>query len=160
MASHRELATEWLERAERTQHGHYLAALYYSQRHYWMGVPVVLLTAAVGTSVFATLQNKPDAWVQISVGLLSFLATLLAALQTFLSYGERAEKHRLAGARYGAIGRRLELLLATDSGWEVLEEVEKELSSLAQESPNIPRVVHKPMEARDREWARRQRGDA
>lgn len=158
--AHRELAVEWLHRAERTQHGHYLAALHFSQWHYWMGVPVVLLTAAVGTSVFATLQNKPDAWVQITVGLLSFLAALLAALQTFLGYGERAEKHRLAGARYGGIGRRLELLLASDSGWEALKEIEEELNSLAQESPNIPRVVHKPLEDRDREWANRQSRDA
>lgn len=152
MTTHRDLAVEWLERAERTQHGHYLAALYYSQRHYWMGVPVVLLTAAVGTSVFASLQSSPALWLQITVGLLSFLATLLAALQTFLSYGERAEKHRRAGARYGGLGRRLELLLAADSGWEELKEIQAELDSLAQESPNLPKVVHAPLAERDRKW--------
>lgn len=102
--------------------------------------------------MFASLQQKADVWLQILVGLMSVSATVLACLQTFLGFSERAEKHRMAGARYGALGRQLELMLAQDSDWTPLEEIRKQLDSLAQESPNIPKAVHKPMAQYKPRW--------
>jgi uncharacterized membrane protein YidH (DUF202 family) len=46
----------------------------------------------VGTSVFATAQKQPEPWLQIAVGLASIAAALLASLQTFLGYSERAQE--------------------------------------------------------------------
>jgi SMODS and SLOG-associating 2TM effector domain family 4 len=154
MTSERQVAEEWYDRVALTQHGHYVAALYFSRRQYWIGIPVVLLTAIVGTSVFASIQQKPDLWLQIAVGLMSIAATVLACLQTFLGYTDRAEKHRLAGARYGAVGRQLELMLARDSGWDVLDTMKQQLDTLAQESPNIPQAVHGAMEQYRPRWRR------
>jgi hypothetical protein len=63
-------------------------------------------------------------------------AAILASLQTFLGYSERAEKHRVAGAKYGAVGRELETLRASarSESDEVISEVRKRLD----ESPNNP----------------------
>jgi hypothetical protein len=62
---------------------------------------------------------------------LSVSATVLAALQTFLSNNERAEKHRMAGARYRALGWQLALMLAHDPIAAVLTTSEsKSMSSL------------------------------
>lgn len=67
-------------------------------------------------------------------------AAILASLQTFLGYSERAEKHRVAGAKYGAVGRELETLRASarSESDEVISEVRKRLDALALESPNNP----------------------
>jgi hypothetical protein len=99
----------------------------------------------VGTSVFATLQQKPEFWWQLSVGLMSIAAAALSALQSFLGYSDKAEKHRSAGAKYNAIGRELELLLAQDSDWAPLDSIRQRIDTLAQESPHIPESVHGEM---------------
>lgn len=64
-----------------------------------------------------------------------------AALQTFLRYAERAEKHRAAGARYGAVRRRLEAIFAGDADardGHYLTAIRDELDRLAEDSPNVP----------------------
>ena len=103
------------------------------------------LTTLVGTSVFATLQKRPEPWLQITVGLASVLAAILASLQTFMGYSQRAEKHRVAGAKYGALGRELEALRASTKAEsdEVIAELRKRLDTLALESPNNPIWIYK-----------------
>jgi len=67
------------------------------------------------------------------------------ALQTFLGYSERAEKHRIAGAKYGALGRELEQLRASETppSSEMISEVRKRLDDLAVESPNNPLPIYR-----------------
>src|SRR5690349_4150260 len=102
-----EVATQWYDRVSIVAIGHYRAALRYSRLHHWFSLPTVVLTTIVGTSVFATLQAKPDFWWQILVGTMSIVAAILSGLQSFLSYNDKAEKHRAAGAKYNAVGREL-----------------------------------------------------
>jgi SMODS and SLOG-associating 2TM effector domain family 4 len=134
----------WYERVVVTQRAHYLSADYFGARKYWLGIPAVVLSTLVGTSVFATVQKQPALWLQITVGLASVAAALLASLQTFLGYSERAEKHRIAGAKYGALGRELEQVLASDAtvAPEAMAEIRKRLDDLAVESPNNPLPIY------------------
>jgi hypothetical protein len=131
---------EWYVRVVQTQRAHYQSAEYFARLKFWLGIPTVVLSTAVGTSVFAALQKQPDFWLQVCVGLASVLAALLASLQTFLGYAERAEKHRIAGAKYGAVGRELEVLRASASvpSEQLINEIRKRLDTLALESPNNP----------------------
>jgi len=144
MAAHSQVLNEWYERVAVTQRAHYLSADHFGARKYWLGVPAVVLSTLVGTSVFATVQKQPELWLQISVGLASVVAALLTSLQTFLGYAERAEKHRIAGAKYGALGRELEQMRATgaETTPEQITEVRKLLDDLAVESPNNPLHIY------------------
>jgi len=145
MAS-RVVAIKWYQRAATTAHGHYRAALRYSRLHYWFGFPTVVLATVVGTSVFATLQAKPELWWQLTVGVMSIAAAILSALQSFLGYSDKAEKHRAAGAKYNAVGRQLELWLSLPQEDEaVLESIRQRIDALAQESPHIPESVFREM---------------
>jgi hypothetical protein len=83
---------DWYQRVAVTQRAHYYSAEHFGARKYWLGIPAVVLSTLVGTSVFATIQTQPQLWLQIAVGLASVAAALLASLQTFLGYSERAEK--------------------------------------------------------------------
>lgn len=81
-----------------------------------LGIPATVISAIVGTAVFASLsESHPEKWMTIVVGLFSVLAAVLAALQTYLGFSERAEQHRKSAGRYGIIRRQLEELLATYS---------------------------------------------
>jgi len=103
-------------------------------------IPTIVLSTVVGTSIFSAIGQSVEQWHQILVGGLSIAAAVLASLQTFMSYSERAEKHRLAAARYGAICRQLDITrIAPDEGaLEALEDLRKSIDVLATESPNPP----------------------
>lgn len=143
--SERDIAREWYERVVWIQYGHYRTALSLTRRHQILGGLNVGLSAVVGTSLFATLGNQAN--LLVFTGVVSILTTLVAAIQAFLSYGERADKHRIAGARYGVVGRRLEVLLARpELNVNELEKVEERLGALSQECPHIPEYVNKQMQ--------------
>ena len=82
---------DWYQRVVATQKGHYLSTDHFARLNYWLGIPVMALSTLVGTSVFASLQEQPEAWLQILIGLASVFAAVLASLQTFLGFAERAE---------------------------------------------------------------------
>jgi hypothetical protein len=146
MSTPEQVLDDWYQRVVVTQSAHYLSADYFGARKYWLGIPAVVLSTLVGTSVFAALQKQPELWQQITVGLASVAAALLASLQTFLGYSERAEKHRIAGAKYGALGRELEQLRASGAATpspEAMSEVRKRLDDLAIESPNNSVTIYR-----------------
>lgn len=144
MSTTAQVLDDWYKRVAITQRAHYLSADYFGKRKYWLGIPAVLLSTLVGTTVFASLQKQPELWLQITVGLASVAAAILTSLQTFLSYSERAEKHRLAGAKYGALGRELEILRSLpEVNIETINDLRARLDSLAQESPNNPLPIYK-----------------
>ncbi len=144
------VAQQWYNRAALVAHGHYRAALRFSRLNYWFGFPSVVLATIVGTSVFATLQAKPEFWWQVLVGVMSIAAAILSALQSFLGYSDKAEKHRAAGAKYNAIGRELELWLSLpQEDLQRLDAIRQRIDSLAQESPHIPESVHREMSKSD-----------
>jgi hypothetical protein len=140
MSTLEEVLDDWYERVAVTQRAHYISAEHFARKSYWLGIPVIGSTTLVGTSVFATLQKQPQPWLQITVGLASVLAAILASLQTFLGYSQRAEKHRIAGAKYGALGRELEVLRASaeSASNDVIANLRKRLDAMALESPNNP----------------------
>lgn len=107
-----ELLTKWLERVRRAQSAHYDSAVRCDRWHFWIGVPLVILTSFIGTSVFVTLQREAGAYIKIAVGLASVAAAVLASVQTFLRFSERAVSHRAAGMRFGALRKEIEHMQA------------------------------------------------
>ncbi|MFM0736054.1 SLATT domain-containing protein [Paraburkholderia xenovorans] len=137
-----QLLLKWIRRARESQMSHYDMADLLSSRERRVGWLVTALTAFVGTAVFASLNaNAVSPALRIVVGLVSVTAAVSSALQTFLRYAERAEKHRSAGARYGAVRRRLEAIFAGDPDaldGHYLTAIRDELDRLAEDSPNVP----------------------
>jgi hypothetical protein len=142
----KELLIDWLLRIRRIQLAHAKSATYFERLNFWLGIPVVALTTLVGTSVFATLQKEAGTSIKIAVGIASVLAAILAGLQTFLRYSERAERHRVTGAKYGVLRREIEQKLALPS--TTIEEIEKYVDSmrmrwdkLSEDSPMTPQRI-------------------
>lgn len=81
-------------------------------------------------------------------GFLSILVAILSALQTFFRFYEKSEKYKSISAKYGAIRRQLEHLMALDQITEKelerkLEDIRKSMDDLAINSLNIPERVKK-----------------
>lgn len=126
--------------------GHHLTAAQKSNLNNLFGVPAVIISAIVGTTVFATLEQNPDIFWRIIVGLILILSAVLSTLQTRFNYADTAEKHKTAGIRYSAIRRRLEIfeLRCADptsdrqSALNELEKIISDLEKLAEDLPSIP----------------------
>jgi hypothetical protein len=117
-----------------------------------LGVPVVVLTTLVGTSVFATLQETVNTGMRIFAGVAIVLAAVLASLQTFLNLGEQAEKNRAAAEKWPAIRREITEMLALHPAHAAtrgdpkayLDDLRTRIDEVAAESPDMP----------DSQWAR------
>ena len=137
----RNLMETWYKRAEACHKCHFLASHRYSKYNHMIGIPTILFTTIVGTTVFASLSTESRLVIAtVVIGSVSMVAAILSSLQTFLGFSERADRHRDAGVKYGATGRKMELLLNENSlpdgpGAAALK---KELDDLAASSPKIP----------------------
>lgn len=150
-----ELLRHWRFRVHRVQIGHYEAGRACENRHFWLGVPAVVISTVVGTAVFVSIsevaQETTLVWPKILVGLLSVTSGVLIGLQTFLRYREQAELHKVAGSKYAHLKHEIELLAAMPPDdqnifRQKLIEIEKEWDTVRMESPNLPSSIWKKME--------------
>src|SRR5947208_10376766 len=89
--AHDALVQDWHNRAAAAQHAHYLLAHRLRRRNLGLGIPAVVFSSIVGTSLFATLtRENVNTSLRILIGCISVLAAVAAALQTFLRFAERA----------------------------------------------------------------------
>jgi hypothetical protein len=112
----------------------------------WLGIPTAILSALVGTSVFAALNEQPGKAAQIAVGLVSILVAILASLQTFLRLAERAEKHKESAARFAALHREVDqaLVLPPTTDQELktwMDSFRERWDALAREAPTANRRI-------------------
>ena len=137
----KELLEKWLKRLRESQFAHYESAKSLSRSNYALGIPAVILSTFVGTSIFASLGETLSSSTQILVGIVSVLAATLSAVQTFLGFSERAAKHRTIASRYGSARRRIEELLAVSGPAVSPEEISNlrhEIDSISEEAPDVP----------------------
>ncbi len=130
---------------------HYLAADHNTSFNRYLGIPVIVITAVVGTTIFGTLSANPTPGWKIATGVFSLAGTILSALQTSLGFSQTAEKHKAAGEAYNAVRRRFSLFLLkygqtrdiqTDASYEnafaELESIVLSLNDLPKEFPALP----------------------
>lgn len=148
-ASTEQLIEDWYRRARESQFAHYESVQPLVRANYKLGLPVVALSTLVATSVFATLESATALGYRISVGIISASAAVLAALQTFLRFDERAEKHRAAGGQYGALRRELEQARAGGPPYDarVINDIREKLDSISSHAPEITARVWARTEA-------------
>ena len=147
-----ELLRAWHRRVAAIERGHRLMADRMRRRHLGLGIPVVVLTTAVGTSVFASMQDSDRNTLLVIAGTVSLVAAVLSSLQTFLRYSMRWEGHRIAAIRYEALRRDMAEMLAVPreargDPVKQLDGVRQRMDRYAKESPTVG----------ERQWARLER---
>lgn len=137
---------DWFRRARESQHTHYEAARHFGRLNTFLSIPVIALTAILGTGAFASIEKQVDNEMKILFGLIGLATAGLAAVQSNLKYAERSSKHRRIGFGYGAIRREIEELIAMPvesrpNTSDFLPKLRSKLDNLASESPDIPRKI-------------------
>lgn len=134
---------DWERRCAAAAEVHFQTAEGLARWNLYLGIPVVVLSAIVGTSAFATVSGDVNVGLSVAAGTLSVIAAVLASVQTFLRFGARAEQHRVAAEHWSAIRREIEkaLALAAQQLGDpklVLEEVKAHMDEAADKAPAMP----------------------
>ena len=143
-----EIISRWHRGMRILELGHHTAAAHFTRRQRLLGIPVVIVSTVVGTTVFATISSSPHPAAQILVGILSVTAGILSSLQTFLNFPELAEKHKIAAVKYGGLRREIEQVgTFASSGSDQLqtffESFRTRWDALDEDSPSIPMSIYR-----------------
>jgi hypothetical protein len=107
------LLADWQGLLRILQVAHYRCSAHYTRWNRILGVLVVAITTVVGGQTFASIEETATgSSMKLVFGGIAITAAVLAALQTFLGFGELAEKHRNTAVRYGSLRRELEQTVA------------------------------------------------
>ena len=93
----------WLDRLMVRRNGHMENVKKYGKRNKQFGIPTIIVSAIVGSAVFATIGEADMVEIQIAAGIFSLAGAALSALQTFLGYDSLSEKNHAAAAGYSKL---------------------------------------------------------
>lgn len=146
-----DLLEDWRNRAYACQVAYFYACSKSRRAYYLLGVPTVILSAIVGTAIFAGAgtgveAENEDFYIRMLLGTISVIATVLSALQTFFNFSEAANRNARAGEMYASIRRQIEETLALPaelraSPKQYLESIRKQMDEAGTKTPEISRRV-------------------
>ena len=133
------LLHDWWSRTRESQWAHYESDKFLMRIHYWIGIPLVLLTAFSGTSIFYAISTEHGRYLDFIVAATSVVAAILSGLQTFLRLPERAAAHREAAVAYSVIRRAIEERISDTEarGLGDLSALRVQIDTVAERSPPI-----------------------
>jgi hypothetical protein len=112
-----------------------------------LGSTATVLTAIVGTSIFATLQEDVSVAARVVVGVLTIAAATSTAVHTFAALSQRRDAYQKASRRHAAVRRRIEAVRARLAEgeqfdvWAEIASLQTALDDAALASPNAsPRI--------------------
>jgi hypothetical protein len=125
--------------------GHHEAARLWTDFHYIIGVPTMVMAAVAGTAALWQFDCHG-----VVAGVLAMLVTGMAAVTTFIDPCAKANSHQVAGTKYNALRNSVRLFhrveLATDepehSLMKQLREFSRRRDELNHDSPQIPRSAY------------------
>ena len=103
---------EWLLGLRIGHRAHFESAKHYERLHLAIGIPTVIISALMGTTVFANFEYSSRPGMKLTLSILSVLMIVFRSLQAFLRHAERSERHRTAAIQLGEVRRELEELMA------------------------------------------------
>jgi hypothetical protein len=152
----RDLIGQWVNGLRIWQMAHMRASAWFGRMHFVLGVPVTVLAAVIGTSLFADTGQLPPALRYFSA-LASIAVAVLSALQTFFNYPQRANQHAATAAKFGALRRRLETAVAFPGDSKGLAEkakaIQTEWAELEESMPVVPQRFYDEAQSRVRSFS-------
>lgn len=120
---------------------HFNAAERKQSYHYWLGVPLVLINIAVGTTLFISLTEGREDWIKFIPVVLAFIAAIMGGIQTYFNFSEKVEGHKRCGNEYLALMKRCNMLESLIRDELVNnEDVIKQLESISENVNSINKM--------------------
>ena len=126
--------------------GHYAAAHFWSKFHLWIGIPVVVLSAAAGASAFSKFDPQ-----HIIAGIISIAVVALSSVMTFLNPNSKASAHLDAANKYDSLMNKIRIFWSIDCWRDESEQVltekvkyfSEQKDNLNQSCPQLPKWAYR-----------------
>ena len=89
---------------------HFNAADRKENYHYWIGIPLTIITILTTTILFYVLTDGATNWIKFIPLVLAFAASFLSGFQTYFNFNKQVEGHRRIGNKYLAVLKRADRL--------------------------------------------------
>lgn len=144
------ILNSWAETAALYRSLHLNAYEYYSFINNIITYPVILLSALLGMSGFATITNEKPTTTEITIAYISavsnFIVALLTSIMKVKKYSEKSENHLTASINYIKFYREIKLELVLDRGSraysiDFCRNIKHKFNTLTTNSPTIPKHI-------------------
>jgi hypothetical protein len=114
------LLRQWRKQICKRQRGHMKRNRTFEAYYYYLGIPMIIINAIVGTGILATFQNcsksadtwcASSEWIRVIIGIVAIISTVLSAINVFLNYGGRAGSHKSSADSFGDLVRLIDSTL-------------------------------------------------
>jgi hypothetical protein len=149
-----QLLRGWLLHAHKGRQRHDLAARRCDLTRRWISGAAAVLSAIVGTSIFAALEKDLGASnlkIKVAIIATGIFSAVLTGLSSFMNLAERTEKHRSASVQYKKMIRELERVLSqpvTEMPREHPDviRIKQQLDELEEKAPVVPEKFYSQVE--------------
>jgi len=137
------------EEVYRNEQARYQCAKEYRRFHYWLGVPTVIITAAISSSLFYLLESNAAQYQKLILASISAIAAVLVSVQTFLEPSKLAEKNVDCGRGLYGLRMKLENFVAKldsvgdEEAEQFLDQTSTEMEKISVGVPEIPTRIWK-----------------
>jgi len=129
---------EWIDLSQIVFNRHNQLAKKNYRIHWFLGVPVVIITALTGPSALLGLYGKYQP-IAIIIGISSLIAAVLSGLTSFGNFSRKGAEHQELASRCKCLEMELEFRKAFQP--KTNEEAEKAFSELKRQFSGIPLIV-------------------
>lgn len=135
---HDRLLKHWHKESKRYQKLHYYASDYYRRWDNYIGIPKIIISTVVGTSMFATVNTAPNTMTQVAQASVVIFSAILSAIHQKLNYGSLSERHSQASSCYATVCMSIEKELSVK--YKHRTHVDAVLSSLYSELDHLNKI--------------------
>jgi hypothetical protein len=131
---------------------HYVAGKQFEQWNKYLGVPNIILSVVVGTSLFGTsglsIDTDSSKYVMLIAGLIALIGAALSGVHQFLDFGGLAQKHIQASTIYDNIVYTIQMELAfpreeRENPIAFISAIKTTIQNSERACPSIPMSIHK-----------------
>ena len=117
---------------------HFNAADRKENYHYWIGVPLTIITILTTTILFYVLTDGAANWIKFVPLFLAFAASFLSGFQTYFNFNKLVEGHRRVANKYLALLKKADRLQGYIQDKIITpEELVKQFEVIASEADEI-----------------------
>jgi SMODS and SLOG-associating 2TM effector domain family 4 len=137
------LIDQWRRALRISVRAHYEAAKSYQRLHWWLSIPAIIISAALGTSVMVSLQHSAVGWIKTVMAVLSVATVVLSSLLASLKFAERAERHKAATAQLTEVRHALEEdIVFNRLDQATISALRKKWDDAERQAPTIPSRIY------------------
>ncbi len=142
------MLTEWWNRLQYLKNCHFQASNGYRLKHFWSGIPLVILAALANAGLWAVLididASRKDS-INLLIAILGTIITVLSAVQAFLGFDKRSEMHKNAATKYSALSGEIDFFLHNPEEYSArdLKLIMDKWGLITESAPLLPRKMAK-----------------